>query len=58
MSENIEIEFLTCLDFEKIKKQHNCLLVVGNSCEELYQEKQYLKTATVGGDVKKFIASL
>ena len=40
MSENIDIEFVPYLDFEKIKKLHKCLHAVDDSCEELYQEKK------------------
>ena len=52
MRKKIDIEFVPCLDFEMIKKLQNCLLVFDDSCEEIYQEKDFVKIA-VAGRLKK-----
>ena len=41
-------EFLPCLEFEMIKNLENCLLVFDDSCEEIYQEKEFVKLAVSG----------
>ena len=43
-----DIEFLPCLEFEMIKNLENCLLVFDDSCEEIYQEKEFVKLAVSG----------
>ena len=49
MQDKIEdIEFLPCLEFEMIKNLENCLLVFDDSCEEIYQEKDFVKLAVSG----------
>ena len=49
MQDKIEdIEFLPCLEFEMIKNLENCLLVFDDSCEEIYQEKEFVKLAVSG----------
>ena len=45
MSEKLGIEFIPCLDFEMIKNLENYLLVFDDSCEEIYQEKEFVKLA-------------
>ena len=41
----VDIEFLLCLEFENLQ---NCLLVFDDSCEEIYQEKEFVKLAVSG----------
>ena len=48
MSERLNIEFIPCLDFEKIKNLENCLFVFDISCEEIYQEQAFVKLAVTG----------
>ena len=48
MASKLNIEFIPCLDFEMIKKLENCLLVFDDSCEEIYQEKEFVKIAVAG----------
>ena len=48
MSEKLVIEFVPCLDFQMIKELRNCLLVFDDSCEETYQEKEFVKLALAG----------
>ena len=48
MAGKLNIEFVPCLDFEMIKKLENCLLVFDDSCEEIYQEKEFVKIAVAG----------
>ena len=45
MSERLNIEFIPCLDIERIKNLENCLLVFDDSCEEIYQEEAFVKIA-------------
>ena len=44
----LNIEFVSCLDFELIKTLENCLLIFDDSCEEIYQEKDFVKIAVSG----------
>ena len=44
----LDIEFVSCLTFQMIKQLENCLLVFDNSCEEIYQEKEFVKLAVAG----------
>ena len=55
MAKKLNIEFVPCLDFSMTKKLENCLLVFDDSCEEIYQEKKFVKFALAGRH-KKFIA--
>ena len=49
MQDKIEdIEILPCLEFEMIKNLENCLLVFDDSCEEIYQKKEFVKLAVSG----------
>ena len=48
MSEKLVIEFVPCLDFQMIKELRECLLVFDDSCEEIYQEKEFVKLALAG----------
>ena len=48
MSEKLDIEFVSCLNFQMIKQLENCLLVFDDSCEEIYQEKEFVKLAVAG----------
>ena len=41
-------EFVLCLDFNMIKKLQDCLLVLNDSCEATYQEKEFVKLAVAG----------
>ena len=43
-----DIEFLPCLEFEMIKNLESCLLVFDDSCEAIYQEKEFVKLAVSG----------
>ena len=44
----MDIEFVPCLYFSMIKKLEDCLLVFDDSCEEIYQEKEFVKLAVAG----------
>ena len=48
MSAKLNIEFVPCLDFQMIKDLENCLLIFDDSCEEIYQEKDFVKLAVSG----------
>ena len=48
MAEKMNIELAPSLDFEMIKKLENCLLAFDDSCEEIYQEKEFVKIAVAG----------
>jgi len=48
MTAQLNIEFVPCVDFEMIKSLSNCLLVFDDSCEEIYQEKDFVKIAVSG----------
>lgn len=48
MAEKLKIEFIPCLDFTMIKQLQDCLLVFDDSCEEIYQEKEFVKLAVAG----------
>ena len=48
MEEKLNIEFLSCLNFQMIKSLENCMLVFDDSCEEIYQEKEFVKLAVSG----------
>ena len=47
MAKKLNIEFVPCLNFNVIKKL-DCLLVFDDSCEEIYQEKEFVKFAGAG----------
>ena len=44
----LNIEFIPCLDFNLIKTLNDCLLIFDDSCEEIYQEKDFVKIAVSG----------
>ena len=44
----MNIEFINCLNFELIKTFQDCLLIFDDSCEEIYQEKEFVKIAVSG----------
>ena len=44
----MNIEFINCLNFELIKTLQDCLLIFDDSCEEIYQEKEFVKIAVSG----------
>ena len=48
MAKKLNIEFVPCLDFSMIKNLEDCLLVFDDSCEEIYQEKEFVKLAVAG----------
>lgn len=48
MRKKLNIEFVPCLDFNMIKNLENCLLVFDDSCEEIYDEKEFVKMAVSG----------
>ena len=48
MQHDLDIEFVSCIDFEMIEKLENCLLIFDDSCEEIYEDKRFLKIATSG----------
>ena len=48
MAKKQNIEFVPCLDFSMINKLEDCLLVFDDSCEEIYQEKEFVKLAVAG----------
>ena len=48
MAKKLKIEFVPCLDFSKIKKLEDCLLVLDDSYETIYQEKEFVKLAVAG----------
>ena len=48
MEEKLNIEFLSCLNIQMIKGLENCMLVFDDSCEEIYQEKEFVKLAVSG----------
>ena len=48
MEKNLNIEFVPCLDFDMIKNLEDCLLIFDDSCEEIYQEKEFVKLAVAG----------
>ena len=45
MAKKLNIEFVPCLDFSVIKKLEDCVLVFDDSCEQIYQEKEFVKLA-------------
>ena len=44
----MNIEFISCLDFDLIKTLQECLLIIDDSCEEIYQDKNFAKIAVSG----------
>ena len=48
VEKKMNIEFINCLDFEMIKTLQDCLLIFDDSCEEIYQEKDFVKVAVSG----------
>ena len=52
MSKKLHIKFVPCIKFDIIGKLANRLSVFDDSCEELYQEKDFDKIAVAGGHGK------
>ena len=48
MQSTLDIEFVQCIDFDMIEKLNNCLLIFDDSCEEIYDDKNFSKLATSG----------
>lgn len=48
MKRDVNIEFLPCIDFDMIEGLTDCLLVFDDSCEEIYNDRRFLKLATAG----------
>ena len=48
VEKKMNIEFINCLDFEIIKTLQDCLLNFDDSCEEIYQGKDFVKYAVSG----------
>ena len=48
ISEKLDFEFVSCLNIQMIKQLENCLHVFDDSCEEIYQEKEFVKLAVAG----------
>lgn len=48
MTKELNIEFVSCIDFDMIEKLENCLLIFDDSCEEIYDDKRFAKIATSG----------
>ena len=48
MAKKLNIESVACLNFSMIKKLEDCLLVFDDSCEKIYQEKEFVKLAVAG----------
>ena len=48
MRSELNIEFVQCIDFEMIEKLQNSLLIFDDSCEEIYDNKRFVKIAVSG----------
>ena len=48
MLSELNIQFVPCVDFDMIEKLSDCLLIFYDSCEEIYDEKRFVKIATSG----------
>lgn len=48
MMEELNIEFVPCINFDLIETLENCLLVFDDSCEEIYEDRRFLKIAISG----------
>ena len=48
VEKKMNIEFINCLDFEMIKTLQDCLLIFDVSFEEIYQEKDFVRTSVSG----------
>ena len=48
VEKKMSIEFINCLDFEMIKTLQDCLLIFDDSCEENYQETDFVEIAVSG----------
>ena len=48
MQQNLNVEFVPCIDFDMIENLRDCLLIFDDSCEEIYNDKRFLKIATSG----------
>ena len=41
MAEKLNVEVVPCIDSEMTRKLENCFLVFDESCEEIYQQKNF-----------------
>ena len=48
MMTELNIEFISCIDFDMVEKLKDCLLIFDDSCEEIYDDKRFVKIATSG----------
>jgi len=48
MQAELNIEFVPCVDFDMVEKLSDCLLIFDDSCEEIYDDKRFVKIATSG----------
>jgi adenylate kinase family enzyme len=48
MRSELNIQFVPCIDFEMIEKLTDCLLIFDDSCEQIYDDKRFVKIATSG----------
>ena len=48
VEKRMNIEFISCLDFDLIKTLQECLLIFDDSCEEIYQDKNFARIAVSG----------
>ena len=44
----LPIEYVNCLNFDLINSLQDCLLIFDDTCEEVYESKDFLKLATSG----------
>ena len=58
MAKKLNIDFVPSLDFSMIKKLYDCLLVFDDSCEEIYQKKEFVKLAVAGRHKKNHCISV
>lgn len=48
MQSDLDIQFVPCTDFDMIENLTDCLLIFDDSCEEIYEDKRFVKIATSG----------
>jgi hypothetical protein len=48
MQFEFNLELVPCIDFDMVEKLENCLLIFDDSCEEIYDDKRFVKIATAG----------
>ena len=54
-SRSVNIQFLATIDFDLIKTLENCLLVFDDSCDEIYNNKEFVDLATSGRHKKRHV---